>query len=414
MKRSLLGVLVLGGLAACDEPTRPAETSRPMPAAAVAEAGGRFQARNLGTLGGELSFGENINESNEVVGSAQIASGEFRAFLWRAGEGMRSLGTLGGGNSFAFSINDRNEVVGESEVRPGSDRFRAFLWTQARGMRGLGTLGGEASTAQGINNRQEVVGISQIANGQDRAYLWHPQRGMRSLGTLGAPFSQALDINDATQVVGSSLTSNEEEHAFLWTAARGMEDLGTLGGGGFSVALGISQTGEVVGFSENGPGSGVVEAFLWTRGRGMRGLGDLGGFFSLAQSVNTHQQVAGGADDPSLTTFPAIWTPKDGVKRLPTLGGDIGDGFVGRVTHINEFGRMIGFTRIPSGALHATLWTPSAGPLLADNSEADPPQVTAGRATTLSPAAQAAICAAMSRRVAQWSRLRGSLPKSCR
>jgi probable HAF family extracellular repeat protein len=380
----------------------------------MSSAGGRFQARDLGTLGGEASFGEAINERNEVVGSAQTASGEFRAFLWRTGQGMQSLGTLGGGgHSFAYSINDRSEVVGESEVRPGSDLYMAFLWTPGGGIRGLGTLGGPASMAQGINNRRELVGISQISNGQDRAYLWSPGRDMRSLGTLGGPGSQAWAINDATQIVGSSLTSSGEEHAFLWTVGRGMEDLGTLGGSGFSLAIGISQTGEVVGFSETGPGSGVLEAFLWTRGRGMQGLGNLGGFFSIAWSVNTHRQVVGGADPPSQITFPALWTPNGRVRRLPTLGGDIGDGFVGEVHHINEFGRMIGYSRILSGANHATLWTPSAGPLLADNSKGDSPEGPAGPATALSRETQAAICTAMSRRAAQWSRLRESLLEDC-
>ena len=55
----------------------------------------RFTVRNLGTLGGTFSGANAINEHGEVVGFAELPSGEVRAILWREGEGMRSLGTLG-------------------------------------------------------------------------------------------------------------------------------------------------------------------------------------------------------------------------------------------------------------------------------------------------------------------------------
>ena len=245
MKRIVLGAWVVTSLAACEEPTQPAAPTIASAAAVAAEE--LFTVKDLGTLGGTFSVAEGINEQNEVVGFSDLSTGDYQAFLWRPGHGMRSLGTLGGHNSFAQSINDRSEVVGGSE-RPGSSVTRAFLWSEAGGVRGLGTLGGRNSFANAINNRREVVGVSENQNGRPRAFLWRPHRGMRSLGTLGGGESRAFDVNDATQVVGVSRTADRSDHAFLWTAARGMEDLGTLGGR-VSVALGISQTGVVVGFS---------------------------------------------------------------------------------------------------------------------------------------------------------------------
>ena len=126
------GVWLLASLAACDDSTQPAEPSSPPPAAAVAVAvEQQFTVRDLGTLGGTLSHANSINEQGEVAGVAQNAAGEPRAFLWRAGQGMRSLGTLGGSQSRARGINDRTEVVGFSEIRPGSPVTRAFLWSEA-------------------------------------------------------------------------------------------------------------------------------------------------------------------------------------------------------------------------------------------------------------------------------------------
>ena len=125
------GVWLLASLAACDDSTQPAEPSSTPPAAAVAVAvAQQFTVRDLGTLGGTISHANSINEQGEVAGVAQNAAGQPRAFLWRAGHGMRSLGTLGGSQSRARGINDRTEVVGFSEIHPGSPVTRAFLWSE--------------------------------------------------------------------------------------------------------------------------------------------------------------------------------------------------------------------------------------------------------------------------------------------
>src|SRR6476469_2908659 len=128
MKRTVCGVWLLASLAACDDSSQPAEPSSMPPAAAVAVAvEQQCTVRDLGTLGGTLSHANSINEQGDVAGVAQTAAGEPRAFLWRAGQGMRSLGTLGGSQSRARGLNDRTAVVGFREIGPGSPVPRAFL-----------------------------------------------------------------------------------------------------------------------------------------------------------------------------------------------------------------------------------------------------------------------------------------------
>ena len=100
---------------------------------------------------------------------------------------MRNLGTLGGDGSAANIVNDQSEVVGFSRIEPGSEVFHAFLWDRVNGMLDIGTLGGLNSAAASINNRREVVGVSDNANGRPRAFLWRPGQGMRGLGTSGWP-----------------------------------------------------------------------------------------------------------------------------------------------------------------------------------------------------------------------------------
>src|SRR5207342_3492248 len=57
-----------------------------------------------------------------------------------------------------------------------------------------------------------------------------PRYQIVDLGTLGGSETVALDLSNSGQVVGSSLTATGDRHAFSWTQAGGMVDLGTLGG----------------------------------------------------------------------------------------------------------------------------------------------------------------------------------------
>ena len=52
----VLGACALTGLAACNDPTRPADPPATSPAAAVAAVEQQFTVRNLGTLGGDFSL----------------------------------------------------------------------------------------------------------------------------------------------------------------------------------------------------------------------------------------------------------------------------------------------------------------------------------------------------------------------
>jgi hypothetical protein len=136
----------------------------------------------------------------------------------------------------------------------------------------------------------------------------------------------------------------------------------------------------------------------------MRRLGTLGGTLSLLRSVNTHRRAVGlsllanGQD-----AQPIVWTPELGMRRLPMLGGSFG---IAR--HLNEFGETAGVSSTPGGALRAVLWTPTAGPLLAQSPQEETEAATVP-AREGAPILATALCA-RARGFGGWSRV--GLPTS--
>lgn len=91
---------------------------------------------DLGTLGGTGSAASAINDNGQVIGSAQLANGSH-AFSWTAGGGRVDLGTLGGTESVANGVNTVGQVVGSAQDTSG--QWRAFVWTATDGMVDLNT-----------------------------------------------------------------------------------------------------------------------------------------------------------------------------------------------------------------------------------------------------------------------------------
>jgi probable HAF family extracellular repeat protein len=170
-----------------------------------------------------------------------------------------SLGTLGGNQSVANAVNDRGQVAGVALNAipdpfansplpflgcgtfaqcflfvPAATETHAFRWAEAEGTQDLGALGGPDSSASFVNQRGQIAGeffTSFTPNSSTGVPTLDPffwENGtMVDIGTLGYPFW----MNNRGQVVGdSNVAGDETTHAFLWDKKEGLTDLGTLGG----------------------------------------------------------------------------------------------------------------------------------------------------------------------------------------
>lgn len=155
-------------------------------------------------------------------------------------------------------------------------------------------------------------------------------------GTLAALTTAALAL--ATVGAGPAQAANARPDTAA--ALYSVTDLGTLGTGNLSVANGINNTGEVVGYTD--VTVGLPHGFRWSGGV-MTDLGvESGGDDSVAQAVNDAGQIAGTADRQSGGYgYPVRWSAS-GV--LTDLGGSVTNE-LGVGNAIDPAGRVAGGQR---------------------------------------------------------------------
>lgn len=174
--------------------------------------------------------------------------------------------------------------------------------------------------------------------------------------------SYALGINNSGQVVGYSY-DGWSWRGFVHTGTPGVDgqvhDLGSLDGDdGNSTAYAISNAGHIVGETDM-PVFGETHAFIYTGTPGVDGqmvsLGTLGDNFSVAHSVNDLGQVAGGAYD-NQSRLRAFLYSEGEMHNLGTLGGD-----ESWASGINNAGQIVGIAENGNGDERAFLYTGTPG-----------------------------------------------------
>ncbi|WP_394828159.1 hypothetical protein [Pendulispora albinea] len=272
---------------------------------------------DLGTLGGENSFGQGIN-GGRVVGQSNVAGGGTHAFL-HDGSGLHDLGTLGGtdiyDNSSATDVNASGVAVGTSRLPNGFERAVRF---QNGAVVDLGTLRGgleSNSIATAINDSGLVVGSSDSASGPVRATAWS-NGTITDLGVLAACTrncsSSASAVNASGVVAGSARVDNTTSHPVIYRGGA-VIDLGLAPKFQTGAAYGINDAGYVVGNMTYRQGEIVVRHGFVHDGSSLRDLNDLvqgsGWQITDARDINNSGQIAATGVDSNGTFHALVLTP---------------------------------------------------------------------------------------------------------
>ena len=248
----------------------------------------------------------------------------------------------------------------------------AMAAAQTYSITDLGVLKGDnESSGFWINNLGDVVGCSDtqtvygypctgLVSGQ-RAFYWSKSGGMKDLGTLsGATVSGAIGVNDSGVVVGYSNVKGQPATNFVavqWSSTGAISNLGTLSGGSSSAAFEINSAGEVAG--DSFLSSGLVNATSWTNKK-IRNLGALkNSIFTAGLDINDNGHIVGESIfsyGPPFTSHGFLWTGST-MKDLGTLSG----GVTSIASAINTAGVIAGQSdgSATAGHWHAVLWNTS-------------------------------------------------------
>lgn len=133
----------------------------------------------LPLLGGSECVCRDINSSNEVVGHAANAFGQYHAVVWNVDGDVEDLGTFGSSTqSFGLSINDAGVVVGTD-----TSNNTALLHDPVTGWRALPDFGFKAIAAD-INNSGWVLGWADEAPWETVPVVWDPQGNLHNIASL--------------------------------------------------------------------------------------------------------------------------------------------------------------------------------------------------------------------------------------
>lgn len=233
-----------------------------------------------------------INAAGQVVGTILYTDGSAHPFLWQSG-GWIYLGSPLGQYSVARAINKHGQVVGSTQALDGG--CRAWLWDNGKKTE-LATPGpGQSAFATGINDAGQIVGgrLGDCTTPAGDGCLWQNDTPLDLTPGIQPWSSAANGINNAGQIVGVIEGGAAGRRAFVWHHGTRI-DLGSLPGSVGSVALAVSDAGQVIGFSDMAFESGTrAHAFTWRNGQTRALPRPAGVETSLALGVNARGDVVG-------------------------------------------------------------------------------------------------------------------------
>ena len=231
-----------------------------------------------------------MNNAGVIVGAVRTPAGGSPSVAFEFTGGAFTVLPLVNSTDlagFAAGINNRGEIVGE-DVNGSTHNAQAWLWskgvysilpvpgldTSAIGITSNGTIFGNRATncctgetgyvlqggavqslsgpVEAINNSGEAAGFLVPGGGAGPATIFKNGIATPILNVS----SGAFGINSASDVVGDYQPAGfNAPRAFLWEPNSGALDVPPPNGFQFTVATGINNSGEIVGFGETTDGT---------------------------------------------------------------------------------------------------------------------------------------------------------------
>ena len=264
-------------------------------------------SRHKGAGGGAVDNrhpqGSTYLRGNSVQSTGATSATPETAYIYQSGT-MEPLGTLNGGRSSAVDINENGQTVGSSLYYSPQNSFlgsypRAVVFENGSTLN-LGTYtysqSDASSNAYGINDLGHVVG--DVSNGNYTTSFLYKDGVMTDLrpvlGFTNQNANRATDINNVGDIIGTYYEVYSSMPQAYMISDGSPIFLGTLGGS-YSVAAGLSETGQVVGFSRTASGDDHAFTYLDGLMQDLNGLIDpaLGWALTGAMDVNNVGQIVG-------------------------------------------------------------------------------------------------------------------------
>jgi len=203
-------------------------------------------------------------------------------------------------------------------------------------------------------NKGGVIALTDQETGQE-AFEWKSGKSI-PLTLLGGACSSAVGINNSGHIVGGACPSGlTQMHAYLYRNGTTL-DLGALGG--------VAASGTQVNLNDQIAGdytraNGTASAFFWQSSTWVD-LGSLGGDFTYSYGMNSSGTIA-GQSDTSKTLDPVYGIPRFhgfvwSAGKLTNLGAIFGSHF-NYVFGINDAGVAAGSADLKGdNAAHAITW----------------------------------------------------------
>jgi uncharacterized membrane protein len=282
------------------------------------------------------------------------------------------LGTFGGASSYAFDLNDGAMVVGAAQTASG--QFRAFRWTLDGGLQELSPLPGDVqSRALAITNDSVAVGFSTSETGAVRPVTWAASGEVVQLPIPPITGADLIpnDRNTHGVIAGDALFREDPfnvSHAWVWTPATGLRDLADeLEVPSENSAAAVNDGGTVVGTT----GGELLRAFRWSPESGPEGLGVPGSAPErtavTALSLNGEGVIVGwasiqadeeggtaSAPFPGFGSYPFIWREGAGFSLLPVF--DASSQSNASADDLNGRGDVVGSAAAADGTIQAAAW----------------------------------------------------------